>query len=93
MISVAGATRLIVGTGGTTLEGDVYCSSEVIIIAGAFVPGQVLNFGNLTYIADCYGQLHPHKEIAPVGSESLASYILRQASWERTLRLDRSDLV
>lgn len=80
MISVAGATRLIAGIGGSTLEGGVCYSSEVIIIAGVFVPGQVLNFGNLTYIADCYGQLHPHKEVTPMDSESPPSYILRQAS-------------
>jgi hypothetical protein len=64
---VAEATHLIAGVGGVCFP------SEFSITASAFSLGQVLNFGSLAYIADCYGELHPLKEVAPVDSESLAS--------------------
>jgi hypothetical protein len=35
----------------------------------AFAPGQVLNFGSLAYVVDCYDKLHPLKEAAPAGDE------------------------
>ena len=34
----------------------------------AFAPRQILNFGSLAYIADCYGELHPLHGAAPVGN-------------------------
>jgi len=46
---------------------------KFIVTTGAFVLGQVLNFGSLAYIADCYNELYPLKETAPVDNESLAS--------------------
>jgi hypothetical protein len=50
---VAGATRIIAGASGTTLDGRVHFPGEFFIIAGAFALGQVLNFQSLAYIADC----------------------------------------
>jgi hypothetical protein len=38
-------------------------------MADAFAPGQVLNFGSLAYVADCYGELHPLDEATPIGNE------------------------
>jgi hypothetical protein len=38
-------------------------------MASAFALGQVLNFGSLVYIADCYGELHPLHGAALVGNE------------------------
>jgi hypothetical protein len=35
----------------------------------AFAPGQVLNFGSLAYVVDCYDELHPLKEAAPAGNK------------------------
>jgi hypothetical protein len=63
---VAGATRLTARAGGVALEGGMLYSNEVIITAGAFAPGQALNFGSLTYITDCNGNLYPLKETMPV---------------------------
>jgi hypothetical protein len=40
-----------------TLDGGVRFPGEFFIIAGAFAPGQVLNFGSLAYIINCYGEL------------------------------------
>jgi hypothetical protein len=42
-------------------------------MAGAFVSGQVLNFGSLAYIANCYGELRPLHGAASVGNEPPAS--------------------
>ena len=52
---VSEATRLVTGAGGVTPKGNVCFSSEVA--AGAFVPSQLLNFGSLAYVVDCYGEL------------------------------------
>jgi hypothetical protein len=38
-------------------------------VAGTFTPGQVLNFGSLAYIADCYGELRPLHGAALVGNK------------------------
>ena len=61
--TVARAARLTAGTGN---------ADEVIIAVGAFVLGQVLNFGSLVYVIDCYGQIHPHMEAVLVDNESPA---------------------
>ena len=71
--TVAGATRLIAGASGPTLEGGVYFPNEFSIMAGAFALGQVLNFGNLDYIADCYDELDPLHRATMVGNEPPAS--------------------
>ena len=67
------ATRLVATADSAAPEGDVRFSGEVIVAAGGFVPGQVLNFESLAYIADCYNKLHPLMETVPVDNESLAS--------------------
>jgi hypothetical protein len=67
--TVARATRLVAKASGTTPDGDVRFPSEFFIITGAFALGQVLNFGSLAYIADCYGELCPLNGAAPVGNE------------------------
>jgi hypothetical protein len=71
--TVVGATRLIVGASDTTLEGSVCFPSEFFIIVGAFTLGQVLNFGSLAYITDCYGELRPLDRAASAGNEPPAS--------------------
>jgi hypothetical protein len=71
---VAGATRLIVGEGWVSLEGGIRFSGEVIIATGAFVLGQVPNFGSMAYIANHSGELHPLKETTSVNNTSSALY-------------------
>jgi hypothetical protein len=46
-------------------------------MASAFALGQVLNFGSLAYITDCYCELHPLHRATPAGNEPLASPPLR----------------
>jgi hypothetical protein len=70
---VVGATHLVAGASGTTLDGSVCFPSEFFIIVGAFTPGHVLNFGSLAYIADCYGELCPLDRAALAGNEPPAS--------------------
>ena len=38
-------------------------------MAGTFTMGQVLNFGSLAYITDCYGELHLHHRAVMAGNE------------------------
>jgi hypothetical protein len=40
-------------------------------MTNAFASSQVLNFGSLAYVVDCYDELHPLKEAAPTGDEPL----------------------
>jgi hypothetical protein len=66
---VAGATRLVVGASGTAPDSGVRFPGEFFIIAGAFALGQVLNFGSLAYVSDCYGELRPLNGAALMGNE------------------------
>ena len=66
---VAGATRLVAGASGTTPDGSVRFPGEFSVLADAFAPGQVLNFGSLAYIVDCYDELRPLHGATPVGNE------------------------
>ena len=66
---VVGATRLVAEAGGAAPEGGVYFSGKIVVAAGAFVLGKVINFGSLDYVGDCYGELHPLKETALVGAD------------------------
>ena len=68
---MAGATRLIAGASGTTLDGGVRFPREFIIV-DAFAPGQVLNFGSLAYVTDCYSELRSLNGAASAGNELLA---------------------
>ena len=70
--TVVGATRLITRASGTAPNGGVCFPGEFSVVAGTFAPGQVLNFGSLAYIADCYGELHSLHEAASTGSEPVA---------------------
>jgi hypothetical protein len=65
---VAGATRLIARASGTTLDGGVRFPGEFFIIAGTNTLGQVLNFGSLAYVTNCYGEFYPLDGVAPVGN-------------------------
>ena len=67
---VAGATRLIAGAGGTAPNSGVRFPSELSFTAGTFALGQVLNFGTLVYVANCYGKLRPLHGTVPVGNKS-----------------------
>ena len=67
--TVAGATRFVAGVGDATLDGGVRFPDEFSVMAGAFTPGQVLNFRSLPYVADCYGELHLLNEVPPAGNE------------------------
>jgi hypothetical protein len=53
---VAKSTRLV------TEAGDVHFFDEIIIVVGAFSPGQILSFWSFAYIASYNGELHPFKE-------------------------------
>ena len=66
---VAGATCLAAGASGTAPDRVVRFPSEFFITAGAFVLGQVLNIGSLTYVTDCYGELHPLNRAASASNE------------------------
>ena len=70
---MAGATRLVTGTGGTALDGGVRFPGELFVMADAFAPSLVLNFGTLAYVADCYGELCPLHGATLAGNESLGS--------------------
>jgi hypothetical protein len=70
---VAGATRLIAGASGATLDGIVRFQGELFITAGAFAPSQVFYFGSLAYVVDYYGELRPLNGTAPTGREHPAS--------------------
>jgi hypothetical protein len=54
---VAGATRLVAGASDTTLDGGVHFLGEFFITTSTFALGQVLKFGSLAYITNCYGKL------------------------------------
>ena len=66
---VAKATHLVAEVSGTTPDGGVCFPDELSIVVGAFALGQVLNFGSLIYIADCYGKLHSLHGAMPTGNE------------------------
>ena len=68
---MAGATRLIAGANNTTPDGGVRFLGEFFITFGAFALGQVLNFGSLAYIADCYDELRPFNGAMSAGNELL----------------------
>jgi hypothetical protein len=70
---VAGATRLVTGASGTAPDGGARFPNEFFVTAGAFALGQVLNFGSLAYVTDCYDELRPLHGVAPVVSEPPAS--------------------
>ena len=70
---VAGATRLVARASGTASDSSVRFPSEFFIMAGTFTLGQVLNFGSLAYVVDCYGELRLLHGATPVGSEPSAS--------------------
>ena len=70
---VAGDTCLITRASGTALDGDVRFPDKFSITPGAFALGEVLNFGSLACITDCYGELLPLHGAAPVGNEPPAS--------------------
>ena len=67
--TVAGATRLVTGASGTALDGGVRFPDEFFITASAFALGQVLNFGSLAYVADCYSKLHLLIGATPTGNK------------------------
>jgi hypothetical protein len=67
--TVARATRLIPRVSGTTLDGCVCFLGEFSITASTFALGQVLNFGSLVYIVDCYSELRPLQGAASVGNK------------------------
>ena len=83
--TVAGATRLVTGASGTALDGGVCFPGEFSIVAGAFAPGQVLNFGSLAYVTDCYSELRPLHGAAPVGNKP-RRHLLCQDSWKQILQ-------
>jgi hypothetical protein len=56
---VAGATRLVARVSSAALDSGVHFPRKFFIIVGAFASGQVLNFGSLAYVTECYGELHP----------------------------------
>jgi hypothetical protein len=68
---VAGAIHLVARASGAALDGGVRFPYEFSIMVGTFAPRQVVNFGSLAYITDCYGKLHPLHEVVPVGNEPL----------------------
>jgi len=95
---MARATCLIAGVGGTTSDGGVYFPSKLSIMADAFAPSQVLNFGTLAYVADCYNELHllhgatlagiePPTSPPPPGPLRANLEVLAQQIW-RSLGLD-----
>ena len=69
---MAGATRLIVGASGTTPDGGVCFPDKFFIIASAFARGQVLIFGSLAYVTDCYNEFRSLNGAASAGNELLA---------------------
>lgn len=56
--SMARATILANRARGSTIEGDVRFSSEIVSVGGAFTPGQALIFGSLYYVIGQSGELH-----------------------------------
>jgi hypothetical protein len=70
---VVGATHLITRASGIALDDGVRFPGVFFIIAGAFALGQVLNFGSLAYIVDCFGELRLLVGATPVGNELPAS--------------------
>ena len=70
---MARATCLIAGASSTAPDSGVCFPSEFFITTGAFTPGQVLNFGTLAYIADCYSELWLLDGAMPVSNEFPAS--------------------
>ena len=66
---VARAIHLIIGASDIALDGGVRFSREFSVMVSAFAPGQVLNFGSLAYITDCYGELHLHHRAVMAGNE------------------------
>jgi hypothetical protein len=57
--TVAGGTRLVAGASGIAPDDYVRFPGEFFITTSTFALVQVLNFGSLAYVADCYGELRP----------------------------------
>ena len=66
---MGGATCLVAGASSTAQDGGVHFLSEFSIMASAFTLSLVLNFGSQNYVTDCYDELHPLMDAAPVGNE------------------------
>ena len=66
---MAGATRLITRASSTAPDGGVRFPNEFFITASSFGPGQVLNFGTLAYVIDCYSELRSLNGAMPAGNE------------------------
>ena len=70
---MAGATHLITGASGAALDDGVRFPGEFSIMTDAFAPCQLLNFGSLAYVTDCYSELGPLHGATPEGNEPPAS--------------------
>jgi hypothetical protein len=66
---MAKATYPVAGASGTILDDGVRFPSEFSVTADTFAPSEVLNFGTLAYIADCYGELCLLHGARPAGIE------------------------
>jgi hypothetical protein len=71
--TVVRVTHLVAGASSIAPEGGVRLPSEISVVHTTSVPSQVLNFGILAYITDCYGKLHLPKEAASWDDGLLAS--------------------
>jgi hypothetical protein len=67
--TVAGATHLVARASGATIDGSIRFLGEFFITANAFALDQVLNFGSLAYIPNCYGELCPLNGVALTSNE------------------------
>jgi hypothetical protein len=70
---VARAIRLVAGASGAIPDNSVCFLDEFFITAGAFPPGEFLNFGSLAYIAYCYDELRSLDGVVLTGNELPAS--------------------
>ena len=66
---MARATCLIAGASSTAPDSGVPFPSLFFITASAYALGQVLNFGSLAYVIDCYGKLCPLNRVMLVDNE------------------------
>ena len=64
------ATCLVARASGTIPDGSIRFPDEFFVTTDAFTSGQVLNFGSLAYVADCYGALRPLNKALPASNES-----------------------
>jgi hypothetical protein len=74
--TVARATRLIARASDASPDDGVHFHSEFLVTVIAFTLGQVLNFGSLAYITDCYSELRPLCGTMPVDYAAPALYPL-----------------